>query len=463
MCNWLASATAVLIAPVRCAGTKAGENTTALRIRNRARVPLAGATHTETGERLHGWVYDPKLAARVFKELDTDGDGKITSTAELREGLRRLNLGATNAMVDAIMEIADQDNDGVITLEDFQRFVYKRESEIKDVFQSLDRDEDGLLTHADLIIMMQRLELPATDDELDQMVQTMMQRANLTSQGSAKHQVYSKPRQDEQGRLMLDYSDFRELMLLVPQTTSTRSVFHYWIKAADVDFDFQLPAERTGNEKDSGPLRILFAGAVAGTISRTATAPMDRVKVMMQVDSGGKYSGIMDAVQKIYREGALLPGRDQYAIQEWRRRLGGCMTFYRGNGTNCIKIAPESAMKFYAYEAFKGHICQDPERVQVHERFVAGGLAGMVAQAGIYPMEICKTRLAVAPRGLYKVRNGFMSFLAKRFNLPGKIRAKRRNSYTTFVRAGYFALPVPHSTKGGNRELVQSIHRNHTL
>jgi hypothetical protein len=96
---------------------------TSLRVRNRARVPLAGETHTEAGERLHGWVYDPELAARVFRELDTNNDGKITSAAELAAGLKTLNLGATKGVVDSIMDIADQDNDGVISLEDFQRFV----------------------------------------------------------------------------------------------------------------------------------------------------------------------------------------------------------------------------------------------------------------------------------------------------------------------------------------------------
>lgn len=181
-------------------------------------------THTEAGERLHGWVYDPELAARVFKELDTNNDGKITSAAELQAGLERLNLGATKAVVDAIMEVADQDNDGVISLEDFQRFVYKRESEVQEVFQSLDGDEDGLLTHADLILMLERLELPATDEELDEMVKTMMERANLTSPDSPNplKQNYSAPRVDKEGRIMLDYSDFRELMLLVPQTANTR-------------------------------------------------------------------------------------------------------------------------------------------------------------------------------------------------------------------------------------------------
>ena len=33
-------------------------------------------------------------------------------------------------------------------------------------------------------------------------------------------------------------------------------------------------------------------------------------------------------------------------------------------GTNCIKVAPESAIKFYAYEYAKSLICADPDAVQ---------------------------------------------------------------------------------------------------
>ena len=36
------------------------------------------------------------------------------------------------------------------------------------------------------------------------------------------------------------------------------------------------------------------------------------------------------------------------------------------------------------------------------ERFVAGAMAGVVAQTCIYPLEVTKTRLAVAPAGTYK-------------------------------------------------------------
>lgn len=44
----------------------------------------------------------------------------------------------------------------------------------------------------------------------------------------------------------------------------------------------------------------------------------------------------------------------------------------------------------------------DPGNPTVAERFAAGGAAGVVAQSAIYPLEIAKTRLSLAPAGLYR-------------------------------------------------------------
>jgi Mitochondrial carrier protein len=44
--------------------------------------------------------------------------------------------------------------------------------------------------------------------------------------------------------------------------------------------------------------------------------------------------------------------------------LQGWRGFWRGNGTNVIKIIPESAIRFMGYDFFKRAICKDPDVVR---------------------------------------------------------------------------------------------------
>ena len=134
-------------------------------------------------------------------------------------------------------------------------------------------------------------------------------------------------------------------------------------------------------------LRVFIAGGAAGAVSRTATAPFDRLKVLLQAgsvaDQKVKVTGIIQGLRAIYYD-------------------GGWLGYFRGNGTNVVKIMPESAAKFFAYETFKNVVARDPDKITVAERFLAGALAGMTAQLAIYPLETAKTRLAVAPKGFYR-------------------------------------------------------------
>ena len=110
-------------------------------------------------------------------------------------------------------------------------------------------------------------------------------------------------------------------------------------------------------------LAKLWAGGVAGAVSRTATAPIDRIKTMMQVaPSGGGGGGGMAVVRAIQQE-------------------GGLAAFWRGNAANVLKIAPETAIKFIAFDALKAAVARDPATATAAERFVAGGAAGAIAQA----------------------------------------------------------------------------------
>ncbi|TDH05704.1 hypothetical protein EPR50_G00125380 [Perca flavescens] len=154
----------------------------------------------------------------------------------------------------------------------------------------------------------------------------------------------------------------------------------------DIGEQLTVPDEFSEQERRSGLVwRQLVAGAMAGTVSRTGTAPLDRLKVFLQVH-GSTSRGIN-----------LRSGR-RGMVQE-----GGVVSLWRGNGINVLKIAPESAIKFMAYEQIKWLIRGSKEggSLRVQERFIAGSLAGATAQTIIYPMEVLKTQLTLRNTGQY--------------------------------------------------------------
>jgi solute carrier family 25 phosphate transporter 23/24/25/41 len=129
-----------------------------------------------------------------------------------------------------------------------------------------------------------------------------------------------------------------------------------------------------------------LAGAIAGGVSRTATAPLDRLKVYLLVNTSMRTETALEALKK---------GRPIVALQNAARpftdavkdlfRSGGARGFFAGNGLNVVKIMPETAIKFGSYEAAKrmlanleGH--SDPKKINSYSKFTAGGLAGMIAQ-----------------------------------------------------------------------------------
>ncbi|KZO93762.1 mitochondrial carrier [Calocera viscosa TUFC12733] len=139
-------------------------------------------------------------------------------------------------------------------------------------------------------------------------------------------------------------------------------------------------------------LKFLLAGGIAGAVSRTCTAPFDRLKIYLITrapDAVGSLANtapthgakvIMNAVRGIYQE-------------------SGAVGFWIGNGLNVVKIFPESAIKFLSYESSKrffarywDHV-EDSRDISGTSRFMAGGIGGITSQLAIYPIETVKTQL----------------------------------------------------------------------
>lgn len=88
----------------------------------------------------------------------------------------------------------------------------------------------------------------------------------------------------------------------------------------------------------SQPVVAAFlAGGMAGAVSRTVVSPLERLKILFQIQSVGRNEYKMSV-----GKGLMKMWRDE----GWRG-------FMRGNGTNCIRIVPYSAVQFGSYNFYK--------------------------------------------------------------------------------------------------------------
>ena len=135
-------------------------------------------------------------------------------------------------------------------------------------------------------------------------------------------------------------------------------------------------------------LGYFLAGGLAGAVSRTTTAPFDRLKVALIASTTTPTIKPTGSLQYLLHTGPI--ARALHTIYE----QGGLKAFFVGNGLNVLKIFPESAIKFGTYEATKRFMAGDSdEELSSMMRFVAGGIAGAVSQASVYPIDTLKFRV----------------------------------------------------------------------
>ncbi|KAM9734606.1 calcium-binding mitochondrial carrier protein SCaMC-2-B-like isoform 3-T4 [Menidia menidia] len=284
-------------------------------------------------------------------------------------------LGARTELQQKIVKAGDKDLDGQLDFEEFVHYLSDHEKKLRLVFKSLDRKNDGRIDSQEIMQSLRDLGVNISEEQAEKILRRI-RRGHIWAPI-----LYM----DTNGTMTIDWNEWRDYHLLHPADNIPEIILHWKHSTIlDVGESMIVPDEFTAEEKKTGMWwRHLVAGGGAGAASRTCTAPLDRLKVLMQVHASRSNSmHITSGFSHMIRE-------------------GGVRSLWRGNGINVIKIAPESAIKFMAYEQIKRLIGSNQETFGIAERLVAGSLAGAIAQSSIYPMEVLKTRLALRRTGQY--------------------------------------------------------------
>ncbi|KAI3806944.1 hypothetical protein L1987_22862 [Smallanthus sonchifolius] len=285
----------------------------------------------------------------LFNYFDTANAGFLDS-GQIEVGLSALRIPSEYKYAKELLRVCDANRDGRVDYQEFRRYMDDKELELYGIFQAIDVEHNGCILPEELYDALAKAGIELDDDELASFVD----------------------RVDKDNNGTITFEEWRDFLLLYPHEATIENIYQYWERVSLVDIGEQavIPA---GISKHVHASKYLLAGGVAGAASRTATAPLDRLKVALQVQTAK--ASIGPAVKNIWKE-------------------GGILSFFRGNGLNVVKVAPESAIKFYTYEMLKDIIGGgDKDDIGTFGRLLAGGMAGAVAQTAIYPMDLVKTRL----------------------------------------------------------------------
>ena len=134
----------------------------------------------------------------------------------------------------------------------------------------------------------------------------------------------------------------------------------------------------------------LTVGCLAGTLSRTITSPLDVVKMLMQVSSRG--GNMREILEKLWKE-------------------DGIKGFWRGNTAACIRLGPQAAIKFFAFDEL-ARLVGRGKPLTGAQRLVCGSSAGLISQVLTYPLDVVRTRITVDPKK-YSSIFGAMATIAR--------------------------------------------------
>ncbi|XP_005094735.1 graves disease carrier protein [Aplysia californica] len=175
-------------------------------------------------------------------------------------------------------------------------------------------------------------------------------------------------------------------------------------------------ADTPQQSKTSVAVKTFISGGIAGCCAKTAVAPLDRVKILLQVHNEHyKHLGVFSTVKHVIKK-------------------EGVLGLYQGNGVQMMRIFPYAAIQFLSYE----HLKQAAKNVPfLHHsphltKLICGSLAGLTAVIITYPLDIIRARLAFQVKG-EAIYSGVMHTVKSIRHLEGGTRGLYQGIVPTFL------------------------------
>ncbi|KAL5338904.1 mitochondrial carrier domain-containing protein [Aspergillus crustosus] len=168
--------------------------------------------------------------------------------------------------------------------------------------------------------------------------------------------------------------------------------------------------------KDEGTRRqVVLAGGIAGLISRFCIAPLDVVKIRLQL----QIHSLSDPTSLAHHNGPVYKGT--LSTLKTILREEGITGLWKGNIPAELMYVCYGALQFTTYRSATQLLSQlDPHRLPPPlESFIAGALAGGVATASTYPLDLLRTRFAAQGSGTHRVYGSLFSSIRDIARLEG--------------------------------------------
>ncbi|EAW14217.1 thiamine transporter TPC1 [Aspergillus clavatus NRRL 1] len=143
--------------------------------------------------------------------------------------------------------------------------------------------------------------------------------------------------------------------------------------------------------KDEGtPRQVVLAGGIAGLVSRFCVAPLDVVKIRLQL----QIHSLSDPASHKHVTGPIYKGT--LATMRAILKQEGITGLWKGNIPAELMYVCYGAVQFAAYRTTTQALAHlHPHRLPpAAESFVAGAVAGGLATASTYPLDLLRTRFA---------------------------------------------------------------------